>query len=642
MCGGLIIVQYKMSIGKSRQAALGAVMVAGLLATATAGQGTALASGRGGHDGHVDAHGGARDVQDADPQPIHLQVVSTNDVHGHLNPGTLTIGGKKVPVGGAAILSGYVKRAKATNPDGTLLLDAGDLVGASPIESQAFGDSPTITVSNLIGYDDVAFGNHEFDAGTGRLAQQVAASTHPYWSANVIDNATGKPYLHPAPYEILTRKGVSVGVINLTTESTPTIVKPSGIVGLTFASTVQTTKDAVAQLHARGVKNIVVVSHLGTDTCLAGCNGDALPTSPTDIAQNEAAKLARALDPGSVDLIVAGHTHQGVNTLINGIRVVEAYSYGTAYADVDLQVDPTSGAFITSTAQIVTTYNYLNSDGTPAVSGTPVVTDTAVQTIVDQANAGVASIKNEVIGHSVTDLTQAQIPSAAPGGESNLGDVIADAMRQRTSQLEGRAVDVAFTNAGGIRADIPAGNVTRGEVIQAFPFGDTLAAVTLTGAQVKQVLEQGASGKHGMVQISGLRFTYDPTQPVGSRVTSVTLASTGRPLDPGASYRVVTNDYMFGGGDEYTSFKQGTNPVDYSAELLSDALVAYLKARSPLTQGIEGRITTGSPAGSGGAATPELGSGELLATGLVPLGLALLLRRRRARRATSRVDGVEA
>lgn len=183
-------------------------------------------------------------------------------------------------------------------------------------------------------------------------------------------------------------------------------------------------------------------------------------------------------------------------------------------------------------------------------------------------------------------------------------------MRERTSQLEGAAVDFAFTNAGGIRADIPAGDVTRGEVVQAFPFGDTLAAVTLTGAQVKQVLEQGASGQHGMVQVSGLRFTYDPFQPVGSRVTSITVAANKSPIDPSTHYRVVTNDYMFGGGDNYTTFKQGTNPVDYSAELLSDALVGYLKARSPLSQGIEGRIAVAVAPPGGGATTPELGSSE--------------------------------
>jgi 5'-nucleotidase / UDP-sugar diphosphatase len=116
-------------------------------------------------------------------------------------------------------------------------------------------------------------------------------------------------------------------------------------------------------------------------------------------------------------------------------------------------------------------------------------------------------------------------------------------------------------------------------------------ATTLTGTQVKEVLEQGASGQHGRVQVSGLRFTYDPSQPVGSRVTSITASATGQPVDPGANYRVVTNDFMINGGDNYTTFQRGTNPVIYSDHLLSDVLVGYVRQFSPINQQIEGRIS---------------------------------------------------
>jgi 2',3'-cyclic-nucleotide 2'-phosphodiesterase (5'-nucleotidase family) len=182
------------------------------------------------------------------------------------------------------------------------------------------------------------------------------------------------------------------------------------------------------------------------------------------------------------------------------------------------------------------------------------------------------------------------VPSEPPGGESNLGDVATDAMNWRADQLEG-AVDFAFTNAGGIRADILAGDITYGEVVEAFPFQNVLTTTTLTGAQVKRVLEQGASGQFGMVQVSGLRFTYAPNQPVGSRVTSVTVAATGQPLDPNATYRVATNDFMFNGGDNYTAFKQGANPVIYSDQLLYDVLTEYVRQFGPINQQIEGRIT---------------------------------------------------
>ena len=405
---------------------------------------------------------------DAESRPIpkdrtvKIQVLSTNDFHGRLNPQTVD----GAPAGGAAWLSAYLGRAEAENPNGTLLLDGGDMVGATPFESSAFEDRPTIDVANAISYDDVTFGNHEFDAGTDRLARQVDWAAFPYWSANVIDGTTGDPFLYPTPYEIFMRHGVEIGVINLTTEATPGIVNPSGIEGLSFASTVETANTAVAGLEEKGIQTIVVVGHLGTDQCLPrpkpGCDGNALVTDPNNVARNEAAKLAREVDD-EVDLIVAGHTHRGVNTVIDGKRVVEAYSYGTAYTDTDMKVSASTGDVVSSSAKVTRTWHE-NPDGTPATAPDP-----EVQRIVDETNDAVAPIKNEVVGSADVDLTRVQVPSDPPGGESNLGDVATDAMNWRADQLEG-AVDFAFTNAGGIRADILAGEITYGEVVEAFPF----------------------------------------------------------------------------------------------------------------------------------------------------------------------------
>jgi 5'-nucleotidase len=533
----------------------------------------------------------ARSATTPNAQTVSIQVLSTNDFHGRLNPQTVN----GAPAGGAAWLAAYLERAEATNPEGTLTMDGGDLVGATPLESAEFEDRPTLDVANAIGYDDVTFGNHEFDAGTDRLREQVGWADFPYWSANVIDQATGKPFLHSAPYEIFQRRGVNVGVIDLTTESTPSIVNPSGIAGLTFASTVKTANLAVAKLQRKGIHTIVVVAHLGTDQCLPepkpACDGNTLATDPNDVAKNEAAKLAREVND-DVDLIVAGHTHQGVNTIIDGKRVVEAYSYGTAYADVDMKVDAATGDVASSSASVLRTWH-----NDPKTGKQVVTPDAEVQEIVDGANAAVAPIKDEIVGYSNVALTRTQYwgtvpaPTTSPGGESNLGDVATDAMNWQADQLED-TVDFAFANSGGIRADIPAGDVTFGEVYAAFPFQNVLTTTTLTGAQVKQVLEQGASGQFGMVQVSGLSFTYNPSLPAGSRVTSTTVAATGQPLDPAANYRVATNDFMYNGGDNYTMFKQGTNPVIYSDQVLYDVLSGYFRQFSPINQQIEGRITT--------------------------------------------------
>jgi 5'-nucleotidase len=257
--------------------------------------------------------------------------------------------------------------------------------------------------------------------------------------------------LHPAPYEVFARRGVEVGVIILTTEATPSIVNPSGIEGLSFASTVKTANMAINRLKKQNIETIVIVGHLGTDRCLPtpapSCDGNALVTDPNDIARNEAAKLAREVND-EVDLIVAGHTHQGVNTIIDGKRVVEAYSYGTAYADVDMAVSTETRDVASSSAHVITTYHN-KPNGKPAITPGPVV-----QEIVDEVNEAVAPIKNEVVGSANVALTRTQVPSAPPGGESNLGGVATDAMNWRADQLETAGVDFAFTDAGGIRADI--------------------------------------------------------------------------------------------------------------------------------------------------------------------------------------------
>lgn len=507
---------------------------------------------------------------------VDIQVLSTNDFHGNLNPRTLF----GSPVGGAAYLAAYLERAEATNPKGTLTLDAGDLIGASPFVSSYFDDQPTIEVANEIGYDDATFGNHEFDAGKETLAKQVDWAEFPYWSANVIDESTGEPYLHPKPYKIFKRKGVKIGVVNLTTETTPTIVNPAGIKGLDFTSSVKAANAAVAELQDRNVETIILLTHMGTDTCFIdrGCTGTDLQTDPEDIGQNEAARLARGVSD-EVDLIIGGHTHQGVNTIVDGKRLVEAYSYGTAYADTTLTVSRASKDVVGTEAEIVTTWHN-NRDGSLVIQPDP-----EVQRIVQEANEEVAPIVNEVVGSTEVPLTREY------NAESNLGDVVTDAMNSRADQLEGQ-VDFAFTNSGGLRSDLAAGEITRGEVFEVLPFQNALTTVTLTGEQVVQVLETGVFGRHGIVQVSGLRFTHDPDAPVGDRVRSVTGAATGEPLDPNAAYRVVTNDFMYNGGDEYTTFQQGMNPTIYSDILLSDAMVDYLRAESPITQRVEGRITT--------------------------------------------------
>jgi 5'-nucleotidase len=527
--------------------------------------------------------------------PVDVQILGFNDFHGQLSAGRFVAGR---PVGSAAVLASYLKHAQKGREDSTFISHAGDHVGATPPSSALLQDEPSITFLNLLGSKHCkrhnrahpqcnlvgTLGNHEFDEGKDELLRLIDGGNHasgpflekpyggttfPYVSANVVDAKTGESLL--PPYVIKRVGDVAIGFIGAVLKETPTIVTPTGVAGLAFLDEAAAINEAVSELRRRHVRAIVVLIHQGgRQTSYSGA------TKPEAAAVDGAAivDIVSRLDD-EVDVVVAGHAHSFTNALLKTaggkeVLVTQAFSSGTAYGDIDLQIDPATGDVIAKSAAIVTTW---------ADEGPGLTPDAAVAKLTADAEAAVAPLVNQVIGAAATAITRAENQA----GESALGNLIADAQRAAMG------TDFAFMNPGGIRADLAAGPVTWGALFTVQPFGNSLVKMTLTGAQVHQLLEQQWLGQPfpRILKTSGLVYEWDAAQPVGARIIEV--RKDGAPIDKAASYTVTVNSFMAAGGDNFTVLPSGSNQVGGPIDL--DALISYIQGLAqPFSAAIEGRI----------------------------------------------------
>ncbi|WP_082692757.1 bifunctional UDP-sugar hydrolase/5'-nucleotidase [Bacillus sp. FJAT-29814] len=515
------------------------------------------------YHGHISNRPETKQKKVKPPAPsqryIQIQLLGINDLHGQLNV-TRNVGGK--PAGRADYLAAYLKQRAAENKN-TLLVQAGDMIGASPPVSALLQDEPTIEFLNRMGFDIGTVGNHEFDEGVNELLRLIHGGAHPktgnfagskfpWVVANVVNKETGKTIL--PPHQVIRVNGMPIGFIGVVTKETPTIVVPSGVAGLEFTDEVEAINRSVAELKKQGVRAIVVLAH---NPGSSGPNGE----NPT----GELVDIANRVDD-EVDVIFGGHNHAYMNATVDNKLVVQSYSYGTAFSDVDLEIDPKTKDIVTKRAEIVTTFQ----EG--------IQPDPEIRQMIEGYEAKIEPIVNEVVGSTTTALTSKQNEN----GESVLGDFIAD------SQRIALKTDFAFMNPGGIRADIDSGDITWGEVYTVQPFNNDMIRMTMTGQQIRNLLNQQWGAKTTMLQISGLSYTWDSNKPSGQKVVDITLAD-GSPIDPNKSYTVAANIFLAGGGDGFTEFTKAQNkevgPVDL------DVLVAYIKAQpKPFTYGLQNRI----------------------------------------------------
>jgi 5'-nucleotidase len=343
-------------------------------------------------------------------------------------------------------------------------------------------------------------------------------------------------------------------VIGIATETTPTTTKPSNVTTLTFGDEAEAIERWVPRLRAAGADFVIVTAHSG-----AFCDRD----DPSKNCQGEIVDVANRLR-AKPDLIVSGHTHSQVNTVVNGIPIVQGNSSGTRFSIVDL----TRAGNGTVTARVV---------AQPTTYVDQVHPDSAVAAMVERYRTEIGPKVNEMI-------TQLSAPLTREGGEYPLGDLIVDAQRAATG------TQVAITNNGGIRTELAAGPVRWADLFRLQPFANTLVTMTVTGAQLLQTVERGIAGSEPRIHVSGMRVRYRPGAAPGSRVVSATLDD-GTPITPQGRYTLTVNDFMAEGGDDFEALKQGTN-VDRTGTVDLDALVDYLRKRpKPLQPPVANRLT---------------------------------------------------
>jgi 2',3'-cyclic-nucleotide 2'-phosphodiesterase (5'-nucleotidase family) len=490
---------------------------------------------------------------------LDVQLLGVNDFHGQIDI-TRNIGGEAA--GRADYLASYLKQREAENKD-TLLVHAGDMVGASSPASALLQDEPTVEIMNELGFDIGTLGNHEFDEGVKEMMRLIDGGNHPktgefeganfpYVAANVVDKETNRTIL--PPYAIKKVNGVKIGFIGVVLSETPDIVIPSGTAEVEFTDETEAINRAAEELKEKGIEAIVVLAH------------NPVEQSSTGEVSGELADMANTVDD-EIDVMFGAHNHRNVNALVDGKLLVQAYSYGTAFADVDLKIDRPTKDIVEKKAEIVTTFQK------------GITPDTKITEIIKKSEEQVAPIINETVGNA-SELLSGE---TAYSGESELGNIIADSMTEQTG------TDFAFMNPGGIRDVIHPGEVTWGELFNVQPFGNDLVTMTLTGAQIKELFEsQWSTGREKMLQISGLKATFDMSKPAGERTVSMSKMD-GTPIDLNAEYTVTVNNFMAGGGDGYTVLLEGENQTINITDL--DALVNYFKKRDTVIGEIEGRIT---------------------------------------------------
>jgi 5'-nucleotidase len=505
--------------------------------------------------------------------PVDIQILATNDFHGRIQANRAEAG--------AAVLAGAVKQLESENPN-TVFTAAGDLIGASTFESFIAHDKPTIDALNAAGLDVSAVGNHEFDAGYDDLLHRVMApfdaETNPYggaaWEyigANV--HKPGAPVselLEPTYVEEF--GGVQVGFVGAVTEHLHELVSPSGIEGVTIEDVVTATNREADRLVAEGVDVVVLLVHEGAPS--TDC------ASMDDDPSSEFGSIVTGVN-ANVDAIVSGHTHlaydcsfpvaEWAGRPVTERPVVSAGQYGMNLNKLVYTVDGATGEVQAKTQEI------LSLAGNYAA-------DAETQAIVDDAVAEAEVLGAVELGDIAGPFNRARLASGSEnrGGESTLGNLVAEAQRWATRNPESGSAQIAFMNPGGLRADM-VGNaesgypapVTYKQAANVQPFANTLVNLDMTGAQVKEALEQqwqpeGASRPFLRLGASqGFTYTYDAARPAGDRITGMWLH--GESLDPASTYSVTVNSFLASGGDNFPAFdvapslKQDTGKVDLSA-----------------------------------------------------------------------------
>jgi 5'-nucleotidase/UDP-sugar diphosphatase len=495
-----------------------------------------------------------------DEETFALTIVHTNDTHANHDP--LSSGN-----GGAAREMTVVNQIRGA-VDNSLLLDAGDRFTGTLYHQQYHGQD-NAQVMNLLGYDAMTLGNHEFDNGDTILAQFIDQLHFPVVNNNIdfsqSTDLAGKVH----PYVILDVGGQQIGITGLDTPDTPTISSPGD--ELIFSDDlVGSAQAAVDEMTAQGVNKIILLTHVGINV-----DREIIPQL------------------SGVDIVVGGHSHTLISNMYTGAADVYPIEFTSTTGEPVVYVTAKAYNEFLGRLDVVFDANGVLTDwgGDVILLSQYITPDPAMQTLLTTLAEPIQTLRDTVVGEAGVFLVGDR--SVCRVAECNLGNLITDAMRENTG------AQIAIENGGGIRADIDQGPVTLGQVLTVLPFGNLVSTFELKGSDVWAALENGVSqvenGAGRFPQVSGLRFTWDGSKDPGSRIVSVDVlnADTGEyePLDLEATYTCAANDFMRGGGDGYTMLAENAiNPYDFGSPL--DVVVGqYITDHSPVAPEVEGRIT---------------------------------------------------
>jgi 5'-nucleotidase len=547
----------------------------------------------------------------AQGENFSLTIIHTNDIHGRIDQ-FLEVGSRCTPadaaenrcVGGVARRATIIKQVRAEGGN-VLLLDGGDQFQGTLFYTKYKGEEAA-TFMNMLGYDAMAVGNHEFDDGPANLARFIEMVNFPVLSANI--DATDDPDLagRIPPYTVVEVGGTQIGVVGITTEETSILSSPGAHVK--FLNIERTVQAAVDELTVQGIQIIIAVSHAG-------------------YAREQ--QVARAVR--GIDVIVGGHSHTLLSntdpaalgpypTVIKSpdgspVLVVTDFQWGINLGRLDLTFDSQGVAQSWS--------------GAPIHLGSSVAMDAEVQALVETFRAPLNELQQTIVGET-TDLLDGDRASCR-FGECTMGDFVSDAILWSTAS---EGVQIVIINGGSFRSSIVQGDITLGNILEVLPFSNTISTFELSGQDVIAALENGVSRAHSAInegtgrypQVAGLRYSWSPDKLPGERILRVEVQNadgTFTPIDPKATYKIATNDFLRRGGDGYSVFaEKAKNAYDAGANL-EDVVAAYVETHSPIKPSLDGRITQEHPEAN------LLFSGSVLLAAILfaGAGIGLLMKR---------------
>jgi 5'-nucleotidase len=543
-------------------------------------------------------------AQAAGPEAYKLRIIHTNDHHARIEP---VMGGTP-----AAPIHGGVSRRKALidsirdEGGNQVLIDAGDVFQGTLWFNQYLGMAD-LEFYNAMGYEAMAIGNHEFDKGPQPLAEFIKRAQFPILSANIVADASTPIAGLYKPWIVKEVGGQKIGIFGLTTEETPAIASPGP--GITFTNYIEAARKAVADLKAQGVNKIIALTHIG-------------------ITFDR--ELARQVD--GIQVIIGGHSHTPMGPQIKPADPNRPYPEVIASPSNKPVIMATEWEWGRWLGDLTVGFD-ANGDITSVVAAQPtevlpsIEPDQGFEDRIKVLVAPLTGLRSKLVGETAVALNGNRADVRTK--ETNLGNLIADAMLEKGRPA---GAQVALMNGGGIRTSVDAGQITLGELLDVQPFSNQLSLVTLTGAQLKEALENGVSQIETVAgrfpQVSNMRYSFDPALAVGSRITGVQIGD-GKggytALDPAGSYRVATINVLVAGGDGYTVLGQGANKLD-TGLLDVDVTTDYVVAHSPVNPQVEGRIIVGGTLPGAAAGAPRAPA-QLPNTGgdLTPLWLLAAL-----------------